>query len=193
LALEAVKSGEGVLLLVPDNREVGGIMMTTKFETTFGSLGDFSKGELEIINDDPKNYVFSNIFDVASRSRPYEKVVVAINLGYVFETLRAEGTSTWFAAAHDEFAIVMDGVVAVDLVKLDAPDAVVPPGQRGAIAVEGTPVGRKMGYVKCKRGHQVLLPKGAAYRFRADKPGVILLQTVDGALSVHKWADICYK
>jgi hypothetical protein len=166
--------------------------MASKFETVFGSLKDFTKGELEIINDNPKNYVFSNIFDVATKSKPYEKVVVAINLGYVLETLRAEGTSTWFAAAHDEFAIVMDGDVEVELLKLDAPDAVVPPTQRGAIAVKGTPAGRKMGYVKCKRGHQVLLPKGAAYRYKAAAPGVILMQTIEGDLSVKKWLDICY-
>lgn len=167
--------------------------MTTKFETVFGSLGDFTKGELEIINDNPKNYVFSNIFDVASKSKPYEKVVVAINLGYVLETLRAEGTSGWFAAAHDEFAIVMDGEVEIELLKLDNPDSVVAPDKRGAVAIDGTPSGRKMGYVKCKRGHQALLPKGAAYRFKAAKPGVILLQTIEGDLSVQKWADICYK
>jgi hypothetical protein len=50
-----------------------------------------------------------------------------------------------------------------------------------------------MGYIKCKRGHQALLPKGAAYRFSADKPGVLLLQTILGDLSVQKWAQICYK
>jgi hypothetical protein len=164
--------------------------MTTQFQTVFGSLQDFSKGELEIINDDPKHYVFSNIFDVASRSAAYEKVVVAINLGYVLETLRAEGTSTWFAASHDEFAIVMDGEVDVELLKLDAPAT--QPSQQGAVAIEGTPAGRRMGHVKCKRGHQVLLPQGAAYRFKALRPGVILLQTIEGALSVQKWRDICY-
>lgn len=166
--------------------------MTTEFHTVFGSLNDFQRGELEIINDNPKNYVFSNIFDVATRSRPYEKVVVAINLGYVLETLRAEGTSGWFAAAHDEFAIVMDGEVEVELLKLDNANAVVAPDTRGSISVEGTPAGRKMGYVKCRRGHQVLLPRGAAYRFKANRPGVILLQTVEGALSVKKWGEICY-
>jgi hypothetical protein len=166
--------------------------MTTTFHTVFGSLADYTKGQLEIIKDDPKNYVFSNIFDVAAKSAPYERVVVAINLGYVLETLRAEGTSTWFAAAHDEFAIVMDGAVQVELVKLTAPDAVVPPAKRGAVAIEGTPEGKKMGYVKCKRGHQVLLPRGAAYRFQADKPGVVLLQTIQGDLSVQKWPVICY-
>jgi hypothetical protein len=166
--------------------------MTSKFQTVFGSLRDYTKGELEIINDNPKNYVFSNVFEVAAKSKPYEKVVVAINLGYVFETLRAEGTSGWFAAAHDEFVIVMDGEVEVELLKLDAPDSVVAPGKKGAVAVKGSPAGRKMGYVKARRGHQVLLPQGAAYRFKAAAPGVLLLQTIEGDLSVKKWNEICY-
>jgi hypothetical protein len=49
-----------------------------------------------------------------------------------------------------------------------------------------------MGHVKCKRGHQVLLPHGAAYRFKAARPGVILLQTIEGELSKQKWREICY-
>jgi hypothetical protein len=161
--------------------------------TVFASLEDYVKGSVEIVNDSPKHYAFSNIFDVAARSRPYEKVVVALNLGYVLETLRAEGTSNWYAAAHDEFAIVMDGEVRVELVKLDAPERIVPADKQGSVRVPETPVGKKMGYIKCKRGHQALLPKGAAYRFSADKPGVLLLQTILGDLSVQKWAQICYK
>src|SRR5690606_7594481 len=133
---------------------------------------------------------FSNVFDVAKKSKPYEKVVVAINLGYVLEAVRAEGTSPWFAAAHDEFAIVMDGELEVELLKLDAPDSVVPPNKRGTVLAGANPAGRKMGYIKCKRGHQVLLPKGAAYRFKAARPGVIILQTVEGELSVQKWREI---
>ncbi|WP_129645691.1 cupin domain-containing protein [Peristeroidobacter agariperforans] len=163
---------------------------TAGFQTVFGSLQDYAKGELEIINDSPKNYAFSNVFDVASRSAAYEKVVVAINLGYVLETLRAEGTSPWFAASHDEFAIVMDGEVEVELVKLEAPAA--PASKRGTVQLSGAPVGRRMGHVKCKRGHQVLLPQGAAYRFKAARPGVILLQTIEGELSKQKWREICY-
>ncbi len=165
----------------------------SEFHTVFGSLNDFTKGELQIINDDPKNYVFSNIFDVASRSAPYEKVVVGLNLEYVIEAVRAEGVSDWFAVAHDEFAIIMDGEVRVDLVKLDNPGAVVPAGKQGAVKVKGEPAGKKMGYVVCKRGHQALLPAGAAYRFTATKTGVMMLQTMLGELSVQKWADICYK
>lgn len=165
----------------------------SQFRTVFGSLDNYVKGDLEIVNDDPKHYAFSNIFDVAGKSPPYEKVIVALNLGYVLEVLRAEGTSAWFAASHDEFAIVMDGQVEVELVKLDQPDKIAPPDKQGSVKVPGDPAGRKMGYIKCNRGHQALLPQGAAYRFRAASPGVILMQTLQGELSVQKWADICYK
>lgn len=165
----------------------------SEFQTVFGSLNDYTKGELKIINDDPKHYVFSNIFDVASKSKPYEKVVVAINLEYVIEAVRAEGVSDWYAVAHDEFAIIMDGEVRIDLVKLDNPNAVVPADKQGAVKVKGEPVGKKMGHIVCKRGHQALLPAGAAYRFTATKTGVMMMQTVLGDLSVQKWAEICYK
>jgi hypothetical protein len=48
-----------------------------------------------------------------------------------------------------------------------------------------------MGYVKLKRGHQALLPGDCAYQFRAGSPGVLLLQTIKGDLSVEKWREIC--
>jgi len=161
--------------------------------TVFGSLDDYVKGDLEIIDDDPRHYAFSNVFEVASTSRPYEKVVVALNLGYVLEALRAEGVSPWYSAAHDEFAIVLDGSVEVELVKLDDPEKIVAPQKQGTVLVPGEPQGRKMGWVKAGKGHQVLLPQGAAYRFRAAAPGVILMQTILGELSVQKWAQICYR
>ncbi|MGH8143562.1 MAG: hydroxyquinol 1,2-dioxygenase [Steroidobacteraceae bacterium] len=164
-----------------------------RFSTVFGSLNDYVKGDLEIINDNPKYYAFSNVFEVASKSKAYEKVVVALNLGYVLEAVRTEGTSPWYAASHDEFAIVMDGQLRVDLVKLTDPDAVAPPDKQGTVLVRGEPVGRKMGWVEAGRGHQVLLPQGAAYRFHAAAPGVILIQTILGELSVQKWSQICYR
>jgi len=37
--------------------------------TRFGSLAQYEKGGVEVINDDARNYVFSNIFEVASRAR----------------------------------------------------------------------------------------------------------------------------
>jgi hypothetical protein len=187
-----VRAGNGSLSYGLDEGQCGGLVADQQFHTVFGSLNDYVKGDLEIINDDPKYYAFSNVFDVASKSRPYEKVVVALNLGYVLEVLRAEGDSDWFAASHDEFAIVLDGTVEIQLVKLQAPDSIVAPDKKGAVKLKEAPVGRKMGWIRASRGHQALLPQGAAYRFRSDRPGVILLQTIEGELSVQKWADICY-
>jgi hypothetical protein len=48
-----------------------------------------------------------------------------------------------------------------------------------------------MGWIKARRGHMALLPKGAAYQFRSAKPGVLLLQTIKGDFTVEKWAAIC--
>jgi hypothetical protein len=163
-----------------------------EFVTAFGSLADYVGGDIEIINDDPRNYAFSNVFDVASRSAPYEKVVVAKNRQYVIEALRAEGTSDWFAASHDEFALVMDGRVEIELVKLDFPATVVPPELEGSVRLAGAPIGRNMGFMRLRRGHQALLPRKTAYRFRASHEiGVIVLQTILGPCSVQKWATIC--
>jgi hypothetical protein len=164
-----------------------------EFTTDFGSLEHHVKGAIEIINDDPKNYAFSNVFEVAAKSAAYEKVVVGKNVRYVIETLRAEGTSDWFAAAHDEFALIMDGSVEIDLIKLDDPARIAPSDSEGSVKIDGRPAGRKMGLMKLRRGHQALLPRGAAYRFRAtDGTGVILLQTILGRHSVQKWSEICY-
>jgi hypothetical protein len=158
--------------------------------TRFGSLRHFEKGGVEVINDDARNYVFSNIFEVASSARPYEKVAVGKNIEYVIEAIRAEGTSSWRAAIHDEFALVMDGEVEVRLLKLDDPGAV-PAGTQGSMELPGTPHGKKMGVVRARRGHMTLLPAGAAYQFHASRPGVILLQTLVGRDTVERWAEIC--
>jgi hypothetical protein len=157
--------------------------------TYFASLDKWEKGRAGIISGSVKHYVFSNMFDVASRSKPYEKVVVGKNLEYVLEALRAEGDSPWYACSHDEFAVCMDGEVEVSFVKLDD----VPAPRNGAVLVKGEPKGRRMGLVRLRRGHQALLPAGAAYRFKALKRGVLMLQTIQGDLSVEKWAEICEK
>jgi len=108
----------------------------------------------------------------------------------VLEAIRAEGTSEWRTCSHDEFALVMDGEVTVELAKLgDARQA--PAGQGGSVALDGEPDGPRMGTIVARRGHMALLPSGAAYRFRADQPGVILLQTIEGRDTVYKWAEIC--
>jgi len=158
--------------------------------TSFGSLKHYEKGNVQTISADPKHYVFSNVFEVASKSKPYEKVAVAQNLKYLIEALRTEGTSPWFAADHDESAIVMDGELEVHLVKPDQP--AVPAGKEGAIKLAAEPKGKKMGWMKVKRGHMALLPKGSAYQFRnAGEPGVMILQTIKGDMTVEKWNEIC--
>jgi len=164
--------------------------MVQQHVTRFGSLKHYEKGGVEVINDDARNYVFSNIFEVASKAKPYEKVAVGKNIEYVIEAIRADGTSGWRAPAQDEFALVMDGEVEIRLLKLDNPD-VVPAGTQGSVAVTGTPAGRKMGMVRARRGHMTLLPVGAAYQFHAAQPGVILLQTVAGRDTMERWAEIC--
>lgn len=166
--------------------------MTAAYQTRFGSLQHFEKGHVEPIADDVRHYAFSNCFEIASKSSPYEKVVFGQNQIYVLETLRAEGTSPWYTSAHDEFALVMDGEVEVHLVQLDASQTVADAEKNGAVLVKGEPKGPKMGWMKLSRGHQGLLPKNTAYQFRtAGAPGVIVLQTCKGDLSVEKWADIC--
>jgi hypothetical protein len=163
--------------------------LAVKYKTQFGSLDDYQKGKVEIIDDDPKRYTYSNMFEVASISKPYEKVAVAKNMEYVLEVLRAEGTSSWRAVAHDEFALVMDGQVEVRLLKPD--EELVPPDKEGSITLQDEPKGRKMGLIRAGKGHMALLPAGSAYQFHAHRPGVILMQTIAGDDTVYKWAEIC--
>ncbi|WP_250536889.1 hydroxyquinol 1,2-dioxygenase [Caballeronia sp. AZ10_KS36] len=162
-------------------------MTDTAFHTVFGSLDNFKKGGVEITSGSARHYAFSNVFEVASKSAPYEKVVAGKNLEYVIEVLRTEGMSPWYACAHDEFAIQMDGEVRIEFIKLEHP----PTSGRGTVNAGTQPDGRNMGHVVLRKGHQALLPAGCAYRFSASKPGVALVQTVLGELSVEKWADIC--
>jgi hypothetical protein len=165
----------------------------SEFVTVFGSLDRYEKGHVEIIDDEVKHYVFSNVFEIASKAPPYEKTAVGKNLDFVIEAIRAEGTSPWMAASHDEFVVVMDGQVTVELVKLERPDAVAPPTRSGTVRVDGEPRGRRMGRIVLGRGHQALLPAGSAYRFVAARPSVMIQQTLQGGLTRERWAEICLK
>ena len=158
--------------------------------TRFGSLRHYEKGGVEVIKDDPRNYVFSNVFEVAAKSKPYERVAVGKNFEYVIECARAEGTSPWYICAHDEFALCMDGRVEVHLVKPSNP-ALVEEGSEGAVLLRDTPDGKKMGRVILGRGHMAMLPAKSAYRFHADKASVVTIQTIQGPVTVERWADIC--
>jgi hypothetical protein len=158
-------------------------------QTVFGSMEGYEKGGVQVIDANPKHYVFSNVYEVAATSKPYEKVAVAKNLKYVLEATRAEGVSPWYTAGHDEAALVMDGEVQIQLVKPEQP--LLPEGKEGTVKLAGQPNGRDMGWIRATRGHMALLPKGSAYQFRAIKPGVMLIQTITGDCTVEKWAEIC--
>jgi hypothetical protein len=161
----------------------------TRYTTVLGSLDHFEKGRLSIVDDNPRHYCHSNVFAVASRSEPYEKVAVGKNLEYVIEAIRAEGTSGWMAANHDEFVLLLDGEVTISFA--EPGDAKIAEGKDGTQVLPRDPTGRKMGRVVLKRGHQALLPKGAAYRFSAERPSVLIQQTILGDLTRQKWAQIC--
>ena len=166
----------------------------SSYATDFAAIDEYSRGKITVISkDDPKNYVFSNMLDVAANTRPYERVAVAKNFEYVIESVRAEGTSPWYSAAHDEFVVAMDYPVTVELVKLDDPDSVVDPESEGAHRLPGEPQGRKMGTAKLSRGHMCILPVGAAYRFVSGAPATLMIQTCDGPETQHRWAEFCQK
>ncbi len=158
------------------------------FKTRVASLASYEKGSIEV-NDDLRHYAFSNIFEICSKSKPYERVMVVSNLEYAAEAVRAEGASPWYAAPHDEFAIVMDGEIEFTFFQLT--DGEKPAHKAGATRLKGEPKGKRMGRVIARRGHEVLLPTGAAYQMKASRPGVLLIQTSAGPESVEKWSEIC--
>jgi hypothetical protein len=174
-----------------DRQQTKEISMPSTYTTRFGSLNNYEKGRVEPIADDVRNYAFSNCFEIANNSKPFEKVVFGQNMEYVLETIRAEGDSPWYTCAHDEFALCMDGEVEIHLLKLGVDQAVADSSKEGAVLVEGDPRGKKMGWMKLGRGHQGMLPAGSAYQFRSKKPAVIILQTCKGDLSVERWSTIC--
>ena len=68
--------------------------------------------------------------------------------------------------------------MTIDLLDPDGSPA--DPGVTGSVALEGEPPGTPMGRVVAGRGHMTLLPAGRCHRFSADRPSVILLQTIEG-------------
>lgn len=162
--------------------------MAMAYETRLASLMNYEKGRVEVIDDDPKNYAFSNVFEVASLAKPFEQIAVAKNFEYVLEAVRAEGTSGWRAAAHDQSALVLDGEVEFTFRTLPAryplPDS-------GSGSVPEEAAGTLMGRVVARRGHLTLLPAGRAYRLASQAPAALLIQTVEGPDTQFRWAEIC--
>ena len=91
--------------------------------------------------------------------------------------------SPWYAASHDEAALVMDGTVEVHLVKPDR--ELVPESKEGTVLVGMI---RRFGWKEdgLDQGEAVgtwrFCQKGSAYQFRSKKPSVVLIQTIQGRL-----------
>ncbi len=170
--------------------------MVSRFVTRFGSLDGFVKGRVEVVDDDPRHYAFSNVFEVAGRFGPWVQVAVGVNRQYVLEVVRCEGTSGWRMCGHDQSVLVMDGRVRVELAQ-PGPGQAVPAGQDGSVALTssdggGVPLGAAVGRVTAGRGHLVLLPGGVCYRMvTVVGPGVVVVQTIQGPDTVFRWAEIC--
>ncbi|PXX62287.1 hypothetical protein DFR70_107154 [Nocardia tenerifensis] len=160
------------------------------YHTRTATLADYRKGAAELFGDDPKRYAFSNVYEVGNRAAPFERVAVTKSMEYVTEVMKVAGIGPWFAAAHDEFALVMDGEIKVVFVQLDAA-ARPAPDHLGAVHLRTDPAGPRMGMVRARRGHLVLLPAGAAYRISADPVALVLLQTTAGELTRERWSEIC--
>jgi hypothetical protein len=158
------------------------------YVTRLASLDDHQKGGVEVIDDDPKNYAFSNIFEVASLAKPFEQIAVGKNFEYVLEVVRVEGTSGWRACSHDQSALVMDGEVEFTLRTLADGHSL--PG-RGSLGVPDDAAATAMGRVVARRGHLTLLPAGRAYRYASASPAVLLIQTIEGVDTQFRWAEIC--
>ena len=84
----------------------------------------------------------------------------------------------------------MDGKFEVHLIK-PSNKALVEEGSNGAVMLKDAPDGKKMGRIIAGRGHMAMLPAGSAYRFHADTPSVITIQTTQGPVTLERWADIC--
>ena len=158
------------------------------YVTRLASLARYEKGGVEVIDDDPKNYAFSNIFEVAALAKPFEQIAVAKNFEYVLEAVRVEGTSDWRAAAHDQSALVLDGEVEFTIKTLRDGQALPVSGSAG---LPDEAAQTLMGRVVARRGHLTLLPAGRAYRYSSQGPAVLLIQTIEGPDTQFRWAEIC--
>ena len=79
-----------------------------QYTTDFGSIHSYKKGGVTAIDDDPKRYVFSNMFEVAAKSAPYERVAVAKNFEYVIDTAPAtNGTNVRMIGAKRPSTIAL--------------------------------------------------------------------------------------
>lgn len=160
-------------------------MQPSKDRPLSASMAHYEKGGVDIVDPSEtlKRYVYSNVYEIGSRAKPYEKIAVAKNGPYVIECIAAEGTMPhWRLHPHDEFMLCLEGEVRIDFIE---PRVELPAGGHAEID------GEEMGYILVKEGNLCLLPKGMAYRFSAGRRSLLLQQAKQSADTVLKWEAIC--
>jgi hypothetical protein len=160
-------------------------MKPTKDVPLSGSMAHYTKGWVDIVDprENLKRYVYSNVYEIGARAKPYEKLAVAKNGPYVVECLVAEGTMPeWRLQPHDEFLLCLEGEVRIDFIE---PRTELPPGGHAEVP------GEAMGYIIAREGNLCLLPKGMAYKLSASRRSLLLQQGKQSKDTVFAWEEIC--
>jgi len=150
-----------------------------------GSIAQHRKGGVELVDprEQVRRYVYSNVYDIAARAKPYEKLAVAKNGPYVVECLVAQGVMPqWRLQPHDEFILCLEGEVRIDFLE---PRTELPPGNHANVP------GEELGYIVVREGNLCLLPKGMAYKLSASRRSLLLQQAKQSADTVFAWEEIC--
>jgi len=150
-----------------------------------GSMARHEKGGVDIVDprESVKRYVYSNVYEIGARAKPYEKLAVAKNGAYVVECIVAEGVMPqWHLQPHDEFLLCLEGEVRIDFIE---PRSELPPGAHTAVP------GEAMGYIIVREGNPCLLPKGMAYKLSANRRSLLLQQAKQSEDTVFAWEEIC--
>src|SRR5881392_2078822 len=136
-----------------------------------GSMQKYTKGNLLLINDKPLNYAMSNIF------------VIGKNGPYVLACFWAEGEDkTWWYMPHDEYVVLVEGEMTIEYRE---PRDEIAPGPHKTVT------GTDMGSMVLRDGSLASLPAKIAYRMRAPKKSLALLQTKHSEWLTYAWEDIC--
>lgn len=160
-------------------------MKPTKDNPLSANMASYKKGGVDIVDprENIKRYVYSNVYEIGARAKPYEKIAVAKNGQYVVECIAAEGVMpTWRLQPHDEFIVCLEGEVRVDFIALRVE---LPAGGHREVP------GEEMGYIIVREGNLCLLPKGMAYRFSASRRSLLLQQGKLSEETVLAWNEIC--
>lgn len=148
------------------------------------SMEKYTKGSLLLIDDKPIRYAMSNIYDIgATWPNAYERVVIGKNGQYVLACFRAEGEDkSWWYMPHDEYLVLVEGEVRVDYVE---PRDEIEAGPHAKVS------GTDMGHMVLRDGSLASLPARVAYRMRAPRKSLLLLQTKHNPWLTYAWEKIC--